>query len=122
MSFTVRIYGHQGLARVPITNDGGTYGADSVLMLHLPYLWKQALTSNGTTPVNSTVASIPTGLTVDPTRLLRVEVPDGNIIRYEVSATGTATSATTNSPTLEGNREIMFGPNWVFSFIDASGT
>lgn len=55
-------------------------------------------------------------------QLLRVEVPDGQTIRYEVNPSGTATQATSNSPTLEGNREIMFGPNWVFSFIDASGT
>ena len=122
MAFTVRIFGHQGIARAPITQDGGVIGNDSILMLHLPYLWNQSLTSIGTVSVASTVAAVPAGHTVDTTRLLRVEIPDGSTIRYEVNASGTATAATANSPMLSGVNNIMFGPNWVFSFIDATGT
>lgn len=122
MAFTVRLFGYQGLARVPVSQDGGTLGNDSVYLLDGPYTWRQNLTSNGLTSVASTVAAVPVNHSVDPTRLLRVEVPDGQSIRYEISATGTATTADSNSPLLTGRDNIKFGPGWVFSFIDASGT
>lgn len=122
MSFGVRIYGYKGLARIPVSQDGGTFGNDSVYVLDQPYLWGQSLQSNGTTSVASTVAPVPPNHNTDPTAMLRVEVPDGSSIRYEVSATGTATNATTSSPLLTGRDNIKFGPGWVFSFIDANGT
>ena len=122
MAFSVRLFGYQGLARIPVTNDGGVIGTDSVYVFHGPYLWSQTVTTNGLTSVNSTVAPIPANHTIDPTRFVRVEVPDGQSIRYELNPTGTATVATSNSPLLTGRDQVIFGPNWIFSCIDASGT
>lgn len=122
MSFPVRIYGYLGLARVPVTNDGGTAGQDSVYVLEQGYLWNQVLTTNGVTSVVSTVAAVPPHRSIDSTKLLRVEVPDGQSIRYEITRDGTAPTATTNSPLLTGRDQIMFGPGWLLAVIDASGT
>jgi hypothetical protein len=122
MTFPVRLFGYKGLARIPVTQDGGTAGQDSVYVLEQGYLWNQTLTSNGTTSVASTIAAVPANHQSDPTRLLRVEVPDGSSIRYEISATGTAPTATSNSPLLTGRDNIQFGPGWIFAFIDAAST
>lgn len=120
MSFKVRIYGYQPLRR--LATEGITAGTDSVLVLRQPYLWKQSLTSNGTTSVVSTAAPVPAAHSTDPTIMLRVEVPDGQSIRYEVSTNGQTPVATTDSPLLTGRDDIEFGANWLFAFIDASGT
>lgn len=122
MSFLVRVFGYSGLARIPIVQDGRGDSKDSVFVFSQPYLWAQTLTSNGTSSVSSTVAPIPANHTLDPTTFVRVEVPDGQTIRYEMAATGTATAATANSPVFTGRDQLQFGPGWIFSFIDATGT
>ena len=122
MSFTVRLFGRSGLARIPVSNDGATVGQDSVYVRDEPYLWAQQLTTNGQTSVASTVAAPQPTHSIDQTKFLCVEVPDGNAIRYEVSFTGTATTATVNSPVLTGRDNIKFGPGAIFSCIDAVGT
>lgn len=122
MSFTVRLFAHDGLVRLAVTNPQGQFSSDSVFQLKQPYLWRQSLTTNGLTAVASTAAAIPAGQTQDKTSLLRIEVPDGQAIRYEVNPPGRSTSADANSPRLEGNNQIQFGAGWTLSIIDASGT
>jgi hypothetical protein len=91
-----------------------------VFMLRDPYIGPaQKLQSNGATPVPS--VPLPTG-----TKLLRVEVDDGNTIRYEMqmgaNSGANVRQPSTNSPTLSG-REILFASDGaVFSFVDASAT
>lgn len=114
----VRIFGYKGVARIPITNDGGTAGEDSILVLDQPYLWNQLVTT-GATSVLSTVASVPSGHTIDPTKLLRVEVPDGSSVRYELSVNSNTVTATAASPLLTGRDQILFGPGWTIALIDA---
>lgn len=121
MAFTVRIFGYRGIARFPVSHDGKTFGGDSVLGLEQPYVWRQALSVSGTSTV-STAASVPSGLSVDPTRVLRVEVPDGQSVRYEVSLVGSTVTADANSPLLTGRDQIQFGPGAVIAFLDATGT
>ena len=114
----VRIFGYRGLARIPVTSDGGVDGADSVYVLHQPYLWGQLVTTGATTVI-SVAASVPSGLSVDPTRLLRVEVPDGSSVRYEVSMTGNTVTASAASPLLTGRDQIQFGKGALIAMIDA---
>lgn len=115
---TVRIFGYRGLARIPVTQDGGTSGNDSVYVLEQPYLWNQLVTT-GATSVISTVAAVPSGHTIDPTRLLRIEIPDGSSVRYEVSMNGQTVTASASSPLLTGRDQIQFGPNALIALIDA---
>ena len=123
MAFVVRLFGHDGLARirVPLVHQ---FHADSVFQLRQPYLWRQNLTTNGTTPVASVIATVAGG-GPDKTALLRIEVPDGQTIRYEVNTPGRpggAVNADANSPLLTGRDVINFGLGWTISIIDASGT
>ena len=123
MAFTVRIFGHDGLSRMKVLGSGaGQFSSDSVFQLNQPYLWAQQLTTNGTTPVSSTAAPTPTGRANDATDILRIEIPDGQSIRYEVNPPNRATNAGVNSPILSGLNQIKFGAGWLLSIIDASGT
>lgn len=120
MSFNVRLFGHAGLSRMKVLS-ATQFSSDSVYQLALPYLWASgALASNGATPVSYTNTSIPAGQTLDTTDVLRVEVADGNSIRYEVNPPNRNVTASASSPILTGRDQIKFGAGWTFSFIDAS--
>lgn len=122
MAFNVRLFGHAGLSRMVVLN-AHQFSSDSVFQLAQPYLWASGvLSSNGATPVNFTNTSLPAGQTLDNTRVLRIEVPDGQAIRYEVNPPNRSTLASASSPILTGSNQIAFGSGWQFSFIDASGT
>lgn len=114
----VRIFGYRGLARIPVTSDGKTDGADSVYVLHQPYLWGQLVTTSGTSAI-SVAASVPSGQTIDTTAMLRVEVPDGSSVRYELSVNNSTVTASASSPLLTGRDNIHFGPGWLIALIDA---
>lgn len=123
MSFTVRIFGHDGLSRMRVLGSGaGQMSTDSVFQLNQPYLWAQQLVTNGATPVGSTPAALPSGMTRDNTDMLRIEVPDGQAVRYEVNPPNRAIAASANSPLLTGLNQIKFGSGWTISIIDAAGT
>jgi hypothetical protein len=115
MSFTVRIFGHRGISQSHVVTPQQD-SKDSVYVLHQPYAWSQALTTNGQTPVSSTPVN-PDGAT-----LLRVEVPDGQAIRYEINAGTRNVPASANSPLLTGRDQLMWIGNATLSIIDAAGT
>lgn len=118
MAFNVRLYGYrgivQGLIQIPQQDS-----KDSLFMLMQPYEFAVLGVSNGLTPVSLSSGLLPQ---VDLSRILRVEIPDGSAIRYEANPPSRAVAATANSPILTGIMQLMWGPGWTFSFIDASGT
>jgi hypothetical protein len=120
MSFPVRIFGHQGIVPLKVVEDT-QYRADSVFQLKQPYLWKQQLTADTGAAVSSTANTDLGGHTLDATTILRIEVPDGKTIAYEVNPPGRAVVATTASPRLSGKDQIQFGVNWIISVIDVTG-
>lgn len=113
MTFSVRIFAYTGIA--PVLQPQVVQKADdSVFVLRDPYLQGAKLTSNGATPVPS--FAMPKG-----TRVLRVEVDDGNTIRYEVlSGANAAGVPGTASPALSGRELVWMADGAVFSFVDAS--
>lgn len=120
-TYNVRIFGHPGLTRIP-TDRGTEGGTDSVQVLQQPYLWAQSLTvTDGGAAVSSTAAAVPAGHSQDPTMMLRVEVPDGKIIGYEVNPANRSTVATANSPRASVAENIQFGAGWTLSVIDMTG-
>lgn len=121
MAFNVRIFGYAGLTRMRVLNQS-QFSSDSVFQLAAPYLWSQMLVTNGTTPVSSTAPTLPAGQTIDNTDILRIEIPDGDAIRYEVNPPNRNVAASANSPILQGLNQIKFGVGWTISIIDASGT
>lgn len=115
MSFSVRIYGHRGIAQTTIV-DPHQQSNDSLFLLHQPYQWAQTLTTNGTTAVSSTPQS------PDAATILRIEVPDGQSIRYEINSGTRSVAASAQSPLLTGRDQIMWVAGAYLSIIDASGT
>lgn len=114
MSFNVRIFAYPGIVAA-IQPQIVQQSADSVFMLRDPYLTGQKLASNGATEVASAV--MPKG-----TKLLRVEVDDGNTIRYEVRMGPNVRTASTNSPTLSGREIVFVSEGAIFAFVDAAAT
>lgn len=118
MAFNVRVHAYRGLKQIH-QQVGDQYAADSVKMLSEPYLWGQTLVSNGGTAVELSPDSM------EGVKCIRVEVADGQAIRYEINpAPGTASEreASVDSPKLSGIDVFDFHPGWGFSFIDAVGT
>lgn len=120
MSFTVRIFGHQGIVPLQVI-ESTQFRADSVFQLKQPYVWSQALIVDTPAAVSSAAASTPAGYSTDPTTILRIEVPDGKTIAYEVNSPGRSVAATANSPRMSGKDQIQFGVGWTISMIDVTG-
>jgi hypothetical protein len=117
MAFTVRIYGHRGIVQGKIVIPQQD-SKDSLFMLQQPYEFRAFGVSNGLTAVLlGPSATIP-----DVSTILRVEVPDSQVIRYEINSPTRSMAADANSPTLSGVTQIMWNPGWSFSFIDSTGT
>jgi hypothetical protein len=121
MAFNVRLFGHAGLTRMKVLS-AHQFSSDSVFQLAQPYLWASGPLAASGAANNYTQTALPVGNTRDLTDILRVEVPDGQSIRYEVNPPGRNVVASTNSPILTGRDQIKFGVGWQFSFIDATGT
>lgn len=119
MAFSVRLYGHTGLARMSVIG-AGQFSSDSVFQLTQPYLWTQLLTA-GAAPVSSVIPPTPDGQSLDATTILRIEVPDGQSIRYEVNTQGGRNvAAGTQSPILTGRDQIKWGSKSLLSIVDAA--
>lgn len=112
MSFTVRLFFYRGNTQMK-DEMPKQYSADSIRMLVEPYEAAQALVSNGITPVTSAADT-----THDRVTVLKVEVPDGQSIRYEVQPPSGARTVGVNSPRLSGIDYFAFYPGWQFSFLD----
>jgi hypothetical protein len=116
MSFNVRIFAYSGIVATKQPQIV-QQSQDSVFLLRDPYLAGQKLPSTGATPVLS--AALPKG-----TGCLRVEVDDGNQIRYEIqmgpNSGGNARAPGTNSPILSGRDIVFASENAIFAFVDAS--
>ena len=92
MAFNVRLHAYRGNTQMR-DNKPKQYSADSIRMLEEPYEWSQLLVSNGATAVTSAANT-----TADRVTMLKVEVPDGAGIRYEVLPPGSTRVVGTNSP------------------------
>jgi hypothetical protein len=122
MAFTVRLFGHDGLVRMPVVG-ASQFSSDSVYQLRQPYTWAQQMTTNGVTPVSSVAPTLRAGGAArDTSTILRIEVPDGQAIRYEVNGPGSSVAASVNSPVLTGRDQIQWGVGFTLSIIDATGT
>lgn len=113
MAFSVRIFGYRGLSQIPSALPK-EFHADSVQVLSEPYEFGQKMTSNGATVVASTADA------GTATKCLRVEVADGNAIRYELGPSSAIRTPGDSSPVLSGINVFEFSPGWLFKFVDAA--
>ena len=121
MAFNCRIYGHDGLVAMKVIQDSGQNHTDSVYHLRQPYLWQQLLSVTASA-ISSTAVTVPvSGYSNDPTTIIRIEVPDGQTIRYEINGPNRTAVAGVNSPSLSGKDQFQFGAGYTISMIDAAG-
>lgn len=117
MAFNVRIYGYRGMEQMPVVNQK-RFSSDSVYQMVEPYEWSDVVSVSGVA-VPSAPRSAP-----DQTRMIRVEVPDGQTIRYEINPpnrAGGVRAADAASPSLSGKDYFQFQQGWSISMIDAAG-
>lgn len=110
---TVRIFGHDGIKQMPSVRPT-QFASDSVYQLLQPYIFAQSLSVSSGAAVSSAPYSDPR------TNVLRVEVPDGVTVAYEINPPGRATDATANSPRLSGKDQFYFKDGWTISMIDVT--
>lgn len=115
MAFNVRIFGYRGISQIPRVNPQQAAN-DSVQVLVEPYEWAQLLTTNGLVAQSSAAQAVAT----DKTTIIRIEVADGNTIRYEINPPNRAVAASPSSPSLSGKDQFFFGAGWTVSIIDAA--
>jgi hypothetical protein len=113
MSFNVRVFGYKGIRSFPRLSFQQR-ADDSVSVLEEPYEWRQLLLVNGTVPPAFTTV-IP-----DLAQILRIEVPEGNMIRYELNSPGRFAIADNGSPKQVGDQNYPWGPGWSLSIVDAA--
>lgn len=113
MAFNVRVFGHRGIEQLHESLPR-QFSSDSVHVLVQPYEWAGLLVATAVA-VSSNAQAIP-----DKTQILRVEVPDGQSIRYEINTPGRGAVAGNNSPILSGHDQFYFRQGWTISIIDAA--
>lgn len=115
-AFNVRIFRYRGMRQIQqlLVKQ---FNADSVFVLDEPYISSEVLVVNGATPVSSTP-------TTDASTILRIEVPDGQQIRYEINPNGptasNARAASNTSPRLSGFDNFAWGSGYSISVVDAA--
>ena len=114
MAFSVRVLGFRGITQIPLMLPK-QYSADSVFQLVYPYEWSAVLSVTG-----AAISSAAQSPTTDKTAILRVEVPDGQSIRFEINPPGRALAAGTQSPIMSGLNQYYFQPGWTISVVDAA--
>lgn len=119
MAFNVRIFGYAGIVQLH-ERLLKQYSAESVFVLDEPYLWSQLLlVPTGGGAISSAVVADP-----DRSQILRVEVPDGSQIRYEINPNGplasTARVAGNLSPRWSGFENFPWGKGYTISMCDAA--
>jgi hypothetical protein len=134
MVFNVRMFGHRGTRQFPQLIPTQFTSAISEALFH-PYDWMQLITTNGNSPVSSQLVGPQLFGFNDQAALIVIEVPDGQVVRYEFNAPArlggfmingvftqflTGTPAGNNSPTLTGRTIFAWTPGTILSFVEAS--
>ena len=114
MAFSVRIFGYQGMSQVPQLHLRQFTGA-GVFLLEEPFVFGQTISVSNVSELS--VANADTR-----TKILRVEVPDQQAVRYRIIPAGyPATDADTDCPRISGFDNFVFHPGWRIALIDAAG-
>lgn len=119
MAFNVRLFGHRSLEQM--IHKDRQFTGDTVFNLHQPYEWSQVISVSA---VAQSSAPITADNASSDVQILRIEVPDGQAIRYEINPptrAGGVLAASTNSPILSGHDQFYFRGGWTISLIDAAG-
>lgn len=114
MAFNVRVFGYKGIRQIPRVNPAQN-SEDAYYTLEEPYEWQFTAVTNDT----STPVSVP-AQNPDKAAVVRIEVPAGSKIRYEINPPGRNVAASVNSPSLTGSDNFTWGAGWSISLLDAA--
>lgn len=114
MEFNVRIFRYRGMRQIPLLL-AKDFNSDSVFVLDEPYIGSEVISVSGVAASSTPVAN-------DGSTILRIEVPDGAQIRYEINPNGpnaaNARLAGNGSPGLSGSDQFAWGPGYSLSVVD----
>ncbi len=113
MTTSVRIFYHQGLVKAAVSNDGGRFSSDSVMMLQQPYIGSDMISCDNANVGATTGSNAGAG-----SLLARIEVQPGKSVYYEVNPPNRSVAASTSSPVISGQVVIPFGHGWSLSFLE----
>lgn len=115
MAFNVRIYGYRGMRQLPhLANH--QYTSDTVYALEEPYEWAQTINVSGDVMAPAFLAPAN-----DKAKIVRIEVPDGSAVRYEINPPTRAVAAGNDSPRLTGVDVFPWSAGFTVSLVDAAG-
>ena len=114
MAFNVRVFGYRGMRQLPHLAQHQFTG-DTVYALEEPYEWAQLLTVTGDA---MTPFVIPPA---DLSHILRIEVPPGAAVRYEINPPSRVVVAGNGSPRLTGVDVFPWSSGYSISLVDAAG-
>lgn len=109
----VRAFGYRAMRQLPHGNNT-QYTGDTVYALEEPYEWAALMA-----PAGSGTAGF-VGPAGDLSKIVRIEVPDGSAIRYEINPPGRAVAAGNQSPKLTGTDVFPWDVGYSISVVDAS--
>lgn len=117
--FNARLYTYAGIVQIH-QRLVKQYSADSVFLLDEPYLASQLLV----VPAGGGAIASAVFPTPDKSTILRIEIPDGQQVRYEINPNGplatNARVAGSTSPRLSGFDQFAWGAGYSLSLCDAS--
>lgn len=115
MAFNVRVFGYRGMRQLP-NMDNKQFTSDTVYSLEEPYEWSQAISVNG---IVMDPPFVGPGASADLARILRIEVADGQAVRYEINPPGRNVQAGNASPKLSGVDVFPWATGYSISLVDA---
>lgn len=113
----VRVFAYRGMRQIQHLLDKQFTG-DTVFVLDEPYIWSQVISVSAVAASSAPVAN-------DGSTIMRLEVPDGAQVRYEINPSGPTASnarvAGNSSPRTSGFDNFQWAPGYSVSLIDAAG-
>lgn len=117
MAFNARIFAYRGVRQLPIVA-AKQFTSESFFALIQPYEYAETISVSAVAASSAPVAAPNNEAKA---KVLYLEIPDQQAVRYEINPPGRAVVASSDSPKAEGRMMFDWGDAWTISLIDAAG-
>lgn len=114
MTALVRCFTHSSVTSAALNPGAGRYTTDSVSLLKMPYLAREAVTAS-TGAAQSTSADLTAN---GGTKLFNIQIQAGKVVAIEVNPPNRSVAADTESPYYSGEVTLEAGPGWTLSILE----